>query len=274
MANAQDRNRICVDRGAPGMSLQACADLVRRADPDRFLATMACPPAARRILFPFYAFNVEVSRAPWVTSESMIAEMRLQFWRDAVADIGAGHSPRAHDVSSALADVLRPEDAPLLDALIAARRWDVYRDPFQDQADFDAYITATAANLVWATARALGAPEAAETPVRDYAGAMGTATFLRAIAELQRRERTPLIDATPQQVHDMATQGLAMVQRARDMRRQVPRAVGYALYAGWQTEVFLKIARNDPARVFDGTLAQSEFRRRISLLTLSITGRW
>jgi len=40
------------------MSVQACADLVRRGDPDRVLATMAAPMAARAVLFPPYAFNL------------------------------------------------------------------------------------------------------------------------------------------------------------------------------------------------------------------------
>ena len=47
--------------------LTACAELVARADPSRFRATMAAPVAARRVLFPIYAFNTEVARAPWVT---------------------------------------------------------------------------------------------------------------------------------------------------------------------------------------------------------------
>lgn len=58
--------------------LTACAGLVERGDPDRFRAVMAVPVAARRILFPIFAFNIEVSRAPWVTQETVIAEMRLQ----------------------------------------------------------------------------------------------------------------------------------------------------------------------------------------------------
>ena len=57
--------------------LMACAELVQRADPDRFMAAMAAPVAARRVLFPLYALNVEIARAPWVTQEAMIAEMRL-----------------------------------------------------------------------------------------------------------------------------------------------------------------------------------------------------
>ena len=42
----------------------ACARLVEEADQDRFRTVMAAPLAARKLLFPIYAFNVEVSRAP------------------------------------------------------------------------------------------------------------------------------------------------------------------------------------------------------------------
>ena len=104
------------------MSLAACAELVRRGDPDRFLAAMAAPPAARNVLFPLYAFNVEVSRAPWVTPEPLIAEMRLQWWRDALAEIAAGAPVRRHEVTTPLAAVLDAEGARLLDALVEARR--------------------------------------------------------------------------------------------------------------------------------------------------------
>ncbi|MFN3209661.1 MAG: squalene/phytoene synthase family protein, partial [Roseovarius sp.] len=70
--------------------IMACAGLVHRGDPERFAATMAAPVPAREKLFPLYAFNVEVSRAPWVTQESMIAEMRLQWWRDVLEEIRTG----------------------------------------------------------------------------------------------------------------------------------------------------------------------------------------
>jgi phytoene/squalene synthetase len=72
------------------MSFESCAALVERADPDRFAALMSAPVAVRRVCFPLYAFNIEVSRAPWVTKEPMIAEMRLQWWRDALEEIGEG----------------------------------------------------------------------------------------------------------------------------------------------------------------------------------------
>ena len=51
------------------MSWEACAAIVEKADPDRFLSAMTAPPEGRALLFPLYAFNAEVARAPWVTSE-------------------------------------------------------------------------------------------------------------------------------------------------------------------------------------------------------------
>ena len=49
------------------MSVAACAALVERSDPERYLAVMAAPVWARERLFPLYAFNLEVARAPWVS---------------------------------------------------------------------------------------------------------------------------------------------------------------------------------------------------------------
>src|SRR6056297_862931 len=149
-----------------GMSLQACAEIVERGDPDRFLATMAAPPGARGVLFPLYAFNIEVSRAPWVTEEPMIAEMRLQWWRDALDEIAAGGPVRSHEVTLELARVLDAPAARALDRTVAARRWDIYKDPFEDAAHFEDYLDATAAELMWQAVRLLGGPVEAEHHVR------------------------------------------------------------------------------------------------------------
>ncbi|MCB1349117.1 MAG: squalene/phytoene synthase family protein, partial [Maritimibacter sp.] len=76
------------------MTLAACADLVRRGDPDRFRAAMAAPVEARARLFPLYAFNLEVARAPWASSDPTVAKMRLQFWRDVLVEIDEGEPAR------------------------------------------------------------------------------------------------------------------------------------------------------------------------------------
>ena len=104
------------------MSLDACAAIVERGDPDRFLATMAAPPAAREVLFPLYAFNIEVARAPVVTNEPEIAAIRLAWWREALDEIASGGPVRRHEVVVPLAQALRPGQAEALDDLVLARQ--------------------------------------------------------------------------------------------------------------------------------------------------------
>lgn len=256
------------------MSLQACADLVARGDPERFRAAMATPPEARAVLFPLYAFNLEVSRAPWVTQEPMIAEMRLQFWRDVAEEIGQGAPPRAHEVAAPLAQAVRAEDAPLLDGLVAARRWDIYREPFEDAAHFDAYLDATGGNLAWAAARALGAPDGAEGAVRDAAWAFALAGFLRAVPDLEARGRVPLLDGRAEGVAALAGLGLERLSRARARRGTVPKAAGYALHAGWQAEAILRQAQAEPARVAAGALGLGAAGQSLRLVRVALTGRW
>ena len=260
-------------RGAGGMSLQACAELVERGDPDRFLAVMAAPPAARKVLFPLYAFNLEVARAPWVASEPMIAEMRLQFWRDVAEEIGEGKPPRAHEVAEPLTAVVRTEDAPLLDALVSARRWDVHRDAFEDQAHFDSYIDATSGNLAWVAARALGVSDAAQQAVRDIAWGGGVARFLCAVPELEARGRVPLIDGRPDGIRDLAARALSRFQRGRSEQSMILHAARPSLYAFWLTVPLLKAAIASPDRVADGSLATSEFGRKARLLKTAFTRR-
>ncbi len=254
------------------MTIDACAALVERGDPDRHLAVMAAPPPARGPLFVLYAFNLEVARAPWVTQEPVIAEMRLQWWRDAVAGAPAG-ATRAHEVAGPLADLIRSASLPVevMDRLILARRWDVYREAFADGAAFAAYLDDTGGGLAWLAARALGADAAAEAAARDAGWAAGLAGYLRAVPELEARGRIPLIDGRAQAVAALATEGLARLGRARANRAALPAA---AMLAGWQAGPTLKRAQRAPHLVAEGGLAPSEFARRGGLLRAALTGRW
>ncbi|EEW25834.1 squalene/phytoene synthase family protein [Rhodobacter ferrooxidans] len=255
------------------MSLQACAERVERGDPDRFAACMAAPPAARARLWPLYALNLELARAPWASTEPMIAEMRLQWWADAIDDLGRG-TQRPHEVIAPLAEVVQAADLPAISRMIDARRHDIYAAPFADAAALDGYLQDTGAALMWLAARALGAPEATEAVVRDAGWAMALASYLRAVPDLQARGRVPLPDARPQAVADLARQGLARLARARGARRLVPVSAHPALLAGWQTQALLQLAVAQPERVAANDLRLSEFSRRGGLLWQALTGRW
>ncbi len=252
--------------------IKACAALVHRADPDRFMAAMAAPVAARAVLFPIYALNVEVARAPWVTQESMIAEMRLQWWRDALQEIAERPNVRRHEVVTPLSRVLSPHLAAQLDDYVAVRRWDIYRDPFEDEAHFDAYINHSAGTLMAVSAQALGAAD--EEALRNFGYAMGVANWFRAIPDLEARGRIPLLDGTQDGVRVLAQKALDRLARARSARTEVSSQARPALYAGWQTEWVLRTTLARPERVAAGALAQGELRRRFSLMKTAATGRW
>lgn len=252
--------------------LTACADLVRQADPERFQAVMAAPTGARPVLFALYAFNVELARAPWASQEPMIAEMRVQWWRDIGVEIAAGKPVRRHFVATPLGRLLTPELAAHIDAMAEARRWHIYKDPFQDQAEFEAHIDATAGSLMWMAAASLGAAD--EGVVRDFAYGCGVAAWLKAIPELEAHKRIPLLDGTIEGVQELARGALERLRCARAEGGKVSAAAGVALLACWQAEAVLKQAISEPQRVVEGALGQSEFRRRTGLMWRTALGRW
>lgn len=252
--------------------ITACAEIVRRGDPPRFRATMAAPLAARRVLFPIYAFNVEVARAPWVTAEPLIAEMRLQWWRDVLSEIRTGRAVRRHEVATPLARVIDAQGAALLDDLIEARRWDIARDPFDDTAEFSRYIKATSGNLMLVAARALG-PADAEV-IRDAGYALGLGNWLCAVPALEAAGRRPLPDASPDAVAALASTGLQRLARARARRDAVSPAARAALLTLWETGPLLSLARRRPDVVATGALTIAPVRSRLLLMLRAASGLW
>lgn len=251
---------------------QACAAIVQKGDADRFAAVMAAPVTVRAPLFVLYAFNVEVSRAPWVTQETMIAEMRLQWWRDVLDQIASGAEVGRHEVATPLAAVLSAGQARQLQALVEARQWDIYRDPFEDQAAMDRYFNATSGALMQVAADLLGQAESAT--VADYAYAAGVANWLRATRALEDQGRVPLLEGTSEGVRALAQRGLARLGAARGRRAAVSRAARVALLPGWQSAGLLRLAIKDPARVAEGTLALSPLRRSLGLSWQAVSGRF
>lgn len=251
------------------MTVAACAALVEKGDPDRYLATLAAPVWTRELLFPLYAFNLEVARAPWAASQPLVAEMRLQWWRDVVANAASG-AAKAHEVAGPLHDLIRTAGLPLdvLDRLVAARRWDCWTEPFDDPAALEVYLDDTGGGLMWLAARALGAPDPAEPVARAYGRASAMASFLRAVPTLQARGRKPVPAGT--EIARMAQTGLDWLELARAARRSLPKAVTPALLVGWQTAPLLRMAVTDPG----APLVLSEFSRRGRLLWQATTGRW
>ena len=72
----------------------------------------------------------------------------------------------------------------------------------------------------------------------------------------------------------MARAGQEALTQARIARRTVPKTAAPALLAGFQAGPILQQAVQDPARVEQGALGTSEFRRRGTLLLRGLSQRW
>jgi 15-cis-phytoene synthase len=250
----------------------ACAGLVERGDPVRFRAVMSTPVDIRAKLFPIFAFNLEVARAPWVTKEAMIAEMRLQWWQDALEEITLGKAVRRHEVVSPLSQLITPDAARDLQSVIEARRWDIYPDPFVDEYAFKKYIQQTSSTLLKVAAQALG-PADTQT-VEKFGFCVGLANFLIAAPQLMAVGRSPLIDQTPEILRGLALKGLADLKETRRARHKVSSKAGKALLGGWQAERVLRNAAKRPENIVIGIKAPSGFWDSSALSLRAMTGWW
>jgi phytoene/squalene synthetase len=82
-------------------------DLVRAADRDRFLAALFAPEPQRRGLLALLAFDHELARTRTVTREPMLARIRLEWWREAVAETAGSAKPRAQPIIESLSETAR-----------------------------------------------------------------------------------------------------------------------------------------------------------------------
>ena len=256
------------------MSLTACAKLVEKTDPQRFRTTMAAPVEARAVLFPIHAFCLEVAKAPWVTKESMIAEMRLQFWRDVLTEIRERKAPRAHEVAAPLASVLDDAAALALDEAVTARQWDIYSDPHEDEAGFHRYLHATYVIPMHVAARLLGADESHAKALNrlGFAGALGR--YFAAIPALQEHDRTPLIDGRPEAVAALAKETVEKARWGAQNLRGLSKAARAPMLDAMMQMPLLRQAAKDPTAVIEGRLGQGAIKASLRLAGLSQLSNW
>ncbi len=109
-----------------GRASAYCRNQVRRLDHDRYLTGLFAPAGRRADIFALYAFNLEIAKTAELVSEPMIGRIRLEWWREAIAEIYEGQ-PRAHEVVAALSPSIREchLTRDYFERLIAAREIDL-----------------------------------------------------------------------------------------------------------------------------------------------------
>lgn len=74
-------------------TIDACATMVRARDRDRYLATLYAPVAVRPALFALHALDLELAAVVATTTEAMLGEIRLAWWREALTRLDTAPPP-------------------------------------------------------------------------------------------------------------------------------------------------------------------------------------
>lgn len=163
------------------------AAFVRQYDRDRFAIAMLAPEHRRENLFALYAFNYELAKVRESVREPMMGRVRLQWWRDTLAEIAAGQPPRRHEVAEPLARIIRAHhlSQSTLTRMIDAREQDLMPDPPTTFTQLEDYVEATGGGLNSLALQALAVKDskgAAQIAARHVGVGYALAGILRATA--------------------------------------------------------------------------------------------
>lgn len=128
---------------------------LQKSDPERYLACLYLPENIRHCAITLYAFDAEIARIPFVVSEPMPGEIKIQWWRDLIKSGGnVGSGPLAE----ALLHVAEQSKLPLdvLDNYLEARIFDLYQDPMPDTGTYEGYLGETVSSFLNMIALASG----------------------------------------------------------------------------------------------------------------------
>jgi 15-cis-phytoene synthase len=206
-----------------------CAELVRTADRDRFIASLFAPAERRGALHALYAFSAEIARVREVAHTALPGEIRMQWWTDVVNRERDGEAS-ANPVAAALLatmDQYHLRREVLLD-LIEARRFDLYEDPMGTLDDLEAYLRRTSSSLISLVVLILAGAEF-EAVAAPAGIASGLMQILRAfpvhVARRQLYLPTEILERHQVRLHDVfagrSSPGLAAAfAELRDIARR------------------------------------------------------
>jgi 15-cis-phytoene synthase len=217
----------------------APATTVRRAaragDIDRYLAALLAPRAAQAGLLALAAFFGEVARIPGLVNEPMMGEIRLQWWRDAIA-AGPDDGPTGNPIADALRATIGRHELPeaLFDSFLEAHSRDLVPHPFEAGQSVEGYLDATEGNAFRLAALILGAgtDAAAEGTLQAAGQAYGRVRILRGLPATIAKGRAlpPQADGPGQDATDWVEAASPLIAGARtwltEMRRRAASAPG------------------------------------------------
>ncbi|KAF9969572.1 NADH dehydrogenase (ubiquinone) complex I, assembly factor 6 [Actinomortierella ambigua] len=265
-----------------------CEDLVRKADYEGFLSTQFFPTKKeQQTQLALRAFNIELASIREHVSRSDIGRMRMQFWRDNLEKIFAGHPPQ-QPTALALAYAIQEEEDPnkqlstiWLKRMITERERNLSDPQFMTLAEMETYSENTLGSLFYLQLESVGVRSLEADHAASHLGkAMGIATLLRAFrfhmlqnrmilpAEITAKHgisqealfRNPTVTAALQDATlEVATAAHVHLATAKSFCKSLPHQALPVMMAGIPTESFLQRLEKEDFNPLAPSLMQREW---------------
>ena len=265
---------------------------VRSVDFDRYLSSLFAPGALRAQLNVLYAFNHEVAKTAETVSQPIAGQIRLQWWRDRIAELYRGAAIE-HRLVEALGGVIAAHKLPrdLFDALIDAREHDLEEAPFPTLERLEDYADATSGHVMRLAARILGGGDTLDAAARELGIAYALAGLCRALPYHAARRRLMLpadrlvaVGVSIEEVfsgaagrrvrpliHDMAKR--ARVHLAAQRGNRIARSLLPALLPAAVVPLYLRTLTRPGFDVFSDSTDVAAHRRQLAMLGAMIRRR-
>ena len=264
-----------------------CLNVVRENSVDLYLANLLLDKSIRADIFALHAFHVEVTNITLQGGEPMAAEIRLQWWRDALSGERKDEA-EGHPVARRLLETIVQHDLPIQPLLnkVDAHVFDLYNDPMGDRNMFEGYCGETRSSLFQLASIIVGAEqnEVAADSCGHAGVAFSIATIIANMAYSRQHGKVYLpsdlmksagLDASlflsdVSELHEAAMVGfaglgqehLAKANAAISMQpahiRQIFKPLAIVLF-------YLKQAENAPRTVLTGMKPPSQLRKQWAL---------
>jgi 15-cis-phytoene synthase len=169
----------------------AAAALVRERDLDRYWSSLFALSSKRAGLLALYAFNAELAHIVAAATEPMVAQIRLQWWRDAV-DLAAPGSKTGNPIADALAAAIFAYKIPKerLIRMVDARIPEIFGEAPADIQGLKAALWETSGVVFELAAAVLGSNSDATRKAAEHAGtAFGLTQLLRTVPRQASRRK-------------------------------------------------------------------------------------
>ncbi|XP_078690005.1 NADH dehydrogenase (ubiquinone) complex I, assembly factor 6-like [Branchiostoma floridae x Branchiostoma belcheri] len=259
---------------------QYCMDLVRKHDYENYLCVLLLPSAAHQAAFAVRAFNVELALVRDSVTDKNIGKMRMQFWKDTLADIYQERPPQ---------QPVAQELAKAVDSCGLTKRWfsrildnrieNLDDQPHRNLSALEDYSEQTVSSVLYLTLEILGIKDVHADHAASHIGkAIGICTALRAAPYLANRRRVFLpMDVMIQcgvsqedivrgrqdqkvkdVMYEIASLSHSHLEKARSLKKDVPKKSMSAFLPALSCDFYLKRIQKADFNIFDSSLQQRD----------------